>query len=347
MNLVAQFPPLPPIYVIHFVSHRCNLSCEFCCDAHNRPQREELGLADIRRFYASLVAAQLTITGGEPTLRADLAGILQAALTARVRSVSLNTNALLPDRLEAVLLEVLDASHARRLKVNISLDGFRDTHDRMRGKVGSFDAAFEACERIGRLQDRLHVSLRVNTVVTTDNRHELLEFRKFVRFRLPHVSDQVFTLHRTPPGGRVDPEVLAVYRELTGVAIAERGVLPKDALLKRLHTRMYREIGELASGAATAFRCPAGGALVEVTAAGEVIGCEVLPKSQAILGTLAEYDFELSRVLRSERAAEFRERIARERCACTFECAHLTAVTLDPLHLLARSGSRRSEPALR
>ncbi|MET0795179.1 MAG: radical SAM protein [Polyangiaceae bacterium] len=331
MSFSALFPALPPVYVIHFVTHRCNLACEFCCDGHNRAARSELELPDIEHFYERLVAAQLSITGGEPTLRKDLAAILRAALRARVHSVSLNTNGLLPSRLESILCEALQASERRRLKVNISIDGFRETHDRMRGLPGSFDAAFESCERILRLRERFPgLSLRVNTVVTTDNRHELLEFRQFVRFRLPQLADQIFSLHRTPPGGSVDPKVLAVYREATRLAIAERGILPKQALLKRLHTRMYEEIGELAAGKTTGFQCPAGGALVEVTAAGEVIGCEVLPKAAASLGMLLDHEHDLASVLRGPKAAQFRERIAREHCACTFECAHLTAATIDP-----------------
>jgi MoaA/NifB/PqqE/SkfB family radical SAM enzyme len=332
VSLISLFPRLPPVYVIHFLTHRCNLACEFCCDGHNRSARTELDLSAIERFYGHLVAAQLSITGGEPTLRHDLAAILRAALRARVHSVSLNTNGLLPNRLESVLIDALGSSERPQLKVNISIDGFRDTHDRMRGLPGSFDAAFESCERLLRLREPFPgLSLRVNTVVTSDNRHELLQFRQFLRFRLPGLADQILSLHRTPPGGIVEPSVLAVYREATRLAVAERGILPKQALLKRLHTRMYEEIVELATGKPTGFVCPAGGALVEVTAAGEVLGCEVLPKPEASLGMLLDYDYDLSAVLRTPQAAQFRERILREHCACTFECAHLTAATIDPV----------------
>lgn len=329
---------LPPIYVIHFVTHRCNLFCEFCCDGHNRLHRDELSLDEITRFYRSLRAVQLSITGGEPTLRKDLTDILIAALAARVHSVSLNSNGLLPARLEEMVANALAASDRPRLKVNVSLDGFRDKHDQMRGKPGAFDATMESYERLVRLQDRFPgLSLRVNTVVTHDNLDQVAAFRGFVRVRMPRLADQVFSLHRTPPGGTVDPEVLRVYQEVTGQHVSERALFPRQALLKRLHDRMYENINALAEGKDSDFRCPAGGGLVEVAASGEVLGCEVLPKEQALLGHLAEQDYDLARILRGEPARAFRDKIARERCACSFECAHITAASLQlPGMLLPR-----------
>ena len=334
---------LPPVYVIHFVTHRCNLFCEFCCDGHNRLHRDELTLEEITRFYRSLRAVQLSITGGEPTLRKDLAEILIAALDARVHSVSLNTNGLIPERLEETLVRALGAAQTPKLKVNISFDGFRATHDRMRGKTGAFDSAMDSYQRLVGLQSRFPgLSLRVNTVVTNDNIDEVASFRGFVKARMPELSDHVFSLHRTPPGGTVDPEVLRVYQEVTGGHMAERALLPKQALLKRLHNRMYENIDALARGGPTDFRCPAGGALVEISGSGEVLGCEVLPKEEAILGRLVDHDYDLARILRGERAQGFRDRIARERCACTFECAHITAATVELPGSLLRRRQRRA-----
>jgi MoaA/NifB/PqqE/SkfB family radical SAM enzyme len=100
---------------------------------------------------------------------------------------------------------------------------------------------------------------------------------------------------------------------------------------------MYDNINALAEGRDTDFRCPAGGHLVEIAASGEILGCEVLPKEQASLGHLADHEYDLGRILRGSKAAAFRERIARERCACSFECAHITAATIQlPRTILPR-----------
>jgi MoaA/NifB/PqqE/SkfB family radical SAM enzyme len=338
---------LPPIYVIHFVTHRCNLFCEFCCDGHNRTQRGEMTLDEIRAFYGSLVAGQLTITGGEPSLRDDLGSILRAALEARVHSVSLNTNGMLPDRLERTLTDALSKSARPALKVNLSIDGFRETHDRMRGRAGAFDAVVESCERLLALaleEPFGQLRIRINTVVTTDNYSEVAQFRDFVRFRFPRIADHVFTLRRAGPGEAVAPELLRAYEEVTDRQTSSRGLIPKDFLLKRLHDRMYGQIGAVARGQPTSFRCPAGGQFVEVGAQGDVYGCEVLPKERARLGHLSDHGGRLSSVLRGAAAAEFRERIARERCACSFECAHLTAATIELPAALWRINSRPSIP---
>lgn len=97
------------------------------------------------RILDRLVEARLlsvTVGGGEPFTRPDIASILSEVASRPLR-FSVNTNATLIGRREAALL----ASFRPRLdSVTVSLDGpDAETHDRVRGS-GAFDAALGGVE---------------------------------------------------------------------------------------------------------------------------------------------------------------------------------------------------------
>lgn len=90
-----------PYAVTFYVTHKCNLACSYCTQkepdvfSHELPTAETLKLlGKIRRETDSIV-----ITGGEPTLRADIEQIAEAArFRNKFRSVLLITNGTLLDR---------------------------------------------------------------------------------------------------------------------------------------------------------------------------------------------------------------------------------------------------------
>jgi MoaA/NifB/PqqE/SkfB family radical SAM enzyme len=95
-----------PYAVTFYVTHKCNLACSYCTQKEPDVFSEELPspatlqlLKRIRRETDSIV-----ITGGEPTLRADIEEIVLAArLGYKFRSVLLITNGTLLDRKPGIL----------------------------------------------------------------------------------------------------------------------------------------------------------------------------------------------------------------------------------------------------
>jgi pyruvate formate lyase activating enzyme len=95
-----------PYAVTYYVTHKCNLACSYCTQKEPDVFSEELGKADtlqvlkrIRRETDSLV-----ITGGEPTLRADIEELVMAARFGyKFRSLLLITNGTLLDRKRGIL----------------------------------------------------------------------------------------------------------------------------------------------------------------------------------------------------------------------------------------------------
>lgn len=98
-----------PYAVTFYVTHKCNLACSYCTQKEPDVFSEELPtyktirlLKKIRRETDSIV-----ITGGEPTLRADIEEIVETArFECKFRSLLLITNGTLLDRKPGILRAV-------------------------------------------------------------------------------------------------------------------------------------------------------------------------------------------------------------------------------------------------
>nr|BAW33844.1 MOCS1AB [Bombyx mori] len=120
------------------LTERCNLRCKYCMPAEGVPLSSRsslLSVEELRVIVGALAAAgvdKLRLTGGEPTLRSDLADIIQSLKAIDgIRSVSMTTNGLvLARRLASLQRAGLDA-------VNVSLDTLRpDRYEDMARRRG-------------------------------------------------------------------------------------------------------------------------------------------------------------------------------------------------------------------
>jgi cyclic pyranopterin phosphate synthase len=165
------------------VTEACNFRCNYClpngtdCGAAQRAG--ELGLAEIRRLvgaFAQLGIRKVRLTGGEPSLRRDLAAIIALCKrTPGIETVALTTNGYRLERdLPAWREAGLDA-------LNVSVDSLDPAtfalitgHDRLRGVLAGIDLA----QRLGLRR------IKLNCVLLRDINHgEVDAFLAFVRER--------------------------------------------------------------------------------------------------------------------------------------------------------------------
>jgi len=102
-NIVA------PYAVTFYATHKCNLACTYCTQKEPDVFSEELPTAETIRLLRRIrkETDSIVITGGEPTLRADIEELVGAARhDARFRSVLLITNGTLLDRKPGLLRSV-------------------------------------------------------------------------------------------------------------------------------------------------------------------------------------------------------------------------------------------------
>ncbi|HKE01599.1 MAG TPA: GTP 3',8-cyclase MoaA [Planctomycetota bacterium] len=134
------------------VTDRCNLLCSYC-RAADTPRPERLRAEELLRIVhvaASLGVRKVRLTGGEPTLRADLVDLTRAvAATPGIREVVMTTNGL---RLCELARPLRDAGLSR---VNVSCDSLDDVRFRsitgggvLRKVLDGIDASLDAGLRV-------------------------------------------------------------------------------------------------------------------------------------------------------------------------------------------------------
>ncbi len=105
-SLRSYADPTKVGYLIFYVTNRCNFRCKFCfyyAEIEQGRKPDELTLEEIEKLSKSIgPVLQLSLTGGEPFLRKDLADLTQHFIdNCAVRYLSIPTNASLTDRMVA------------------------------------------------------------------------------------------------------------------------------------------------------------------------------------------------------------------------------------------------------
>lgn len=123
----------PPVVQVH-PTRRCNLSCEHCYTSSGPAERGELSLALLGAALEDAVRLgyrQLAVSGGEPLLYRELAGLLaRARALGMITTLTTNGTLLTPARWQP-LAPLVDF-------VAVSLDGLEAEHDRLRRRRGTF-----------------------------------------------------------------------------------------------------------------------------------------------------------------------------------------------------------------
>ena len=163
------------------LTDKCNLRCVYCMpeDMSFRPRAELLQDDEILRLvriFAGLGFHKFRLTGGEPTVRANVTGIVKGIATSPgVRTVAMTTNGLLLDKLAQPLA---DAGLAR---VNISIDTINpDKFKKLTrwGEVEDVWRGIEAAEAAG-------LGIKLNAVVVRgyNDREDVVDLARLTRFR--------------------------------------------------------------------------------------------------------------------------------------------------------------------
>ncbi|MDR0797629.1 MAG: radical SAM protein [Nitrososphaerota archaeon] len=148
-----------------FVTNQCNARCNHCFN-WKALTNNELSLDEIKKIDFSIFNS-VSITGGEPTLRDDLAEICSHVVK---NKIYLNTNGLIPQRIHEVIQKIGTDS----VNVTVSLDGLEDIHNKLRG-VTCFDTAVKTI--------KLCKDAGVNvTILTTISRFNVLNVFSFIDY---------------------------------------------------------------------------------------------------------------------------------------------------------------------
>lgn len=345
--LQTLFKPNSLGQLIHFVTHRCNARCEHCFDTPQREridQRAEMNIQQIHSLARSCTPlAHLSLTGGEPFLRRDLAEIIAIYYRQGIRSIGINSNGAYPKRVQTLLQQVPILMPLGRLTMSLSMDGQQSQHDSIRGIPGLFEHTLQSLQHIDQARQWLP-QLRLHVNITVGRQSET-EINQLLTFLEPFACDQIdiSRLRGSPADSNLMPVSIADYRNISSsIANSNR----RNNGLSRLFSRLDRDTDQAVLDPLANWpkgRCLAGKRLIEILADGRVIPCEMLAevgrcshRTQFEMGYLAEHQFSLRRVLQSEQAKRVNQTIKESQCRCSFECGIFISRIYRPWTILGR-----------
>jgi polysaccharide pyruvyl transferase WcaK-like protein/MoaA/NifB/PqqE/SkfB family radical SAM enzyme len=171
------------------------------CHIWERKRDHEVSPAELSQILANPLfreVREIGINGGEPTLRKDLAELVQAAIEKlpKLRGVSLITNAIQ----ERQVLRAADelgrvcADSGVHLDVMVSLDGIGDVHDRVRGVAGNFESANRVIDQL--LQSPRVNSCRIGCTLIRENIYDAENVLTYARSKPVYARFRVGIPHR-------------------------------------------------------------------------------------------------------------------------------------------------------
>ncbi|WP_220721016.1 polysaccharide pyruvyl transferase family protein [Agarivorans litoreus] len=213
VKLLAKSRPLPlekPTVIQFPVIDTCNSKCQMCRIWENK-KSQDITISQLKMGLESPLFSEVMgigFNGGEPTLRADLPELVDTVVTSlpKLNSVSLITNAYkylqVIEQIEAVAKIV--KSKGLHFDLMVSLDGYGDVHDKVRGRSGNFENAKKVLEfaKDNPLIDNLRIGctvIRENVLKLPDLLEYCIENNLYVKYRLGVPHQRLYTENLLDP----------------------------------------------------------------------------------------------------------------------------------------------------
>lgn len=323
--------------VILFVTSRCNALCQTCFYHAELNHPGDMTFAQIEKVSRTMPPiTDLWLSGGEPTLRGDVPQIIDMFVANNgVNRVIIPTNGLIKSRVFDIVDRALANNPSIDLYLNVALDGYGETHDRIRGVPGNWQKTLDCIESLYPLKAKYtdRFRLNVNTVVCAANYTEIEMLSDFM-WENYKLDGQYFNIVRgeTLVGDhikQVPPEVLpAMYahvakltkrygdRMFAGDDASKRFV--KNAAYVGTITTHYRtQHANFQQSTPWPFPCTAGETTAVIDYNGDVRACELREK----FATLGDFDYDFGALWATHaRDAELATIDGGKSCWCTHVC---------------------------
>lgn len=295
-----------PIVAFLELTEACNLRCRHCFNSSGKRAANELSTSELVAILQEMGdngLFLLKISGGEPFCRFDLLEILGYINALEIPfMVYTNGTQLSSNHVDAL------STMASLKCVRVSVDGVRETNDKIRGK-GTFDLALEAV----RCLEGAGIPTEINLTLTKVNYTEIkqlcdqlddIDIRALVNLGFAKKSGRAIA------GGEALIFNASELSVASGVALGEirrNGRVKQLDMLPEFYYDIYGE----------SFGCPAGRVSVSIASNGDVYPCGLFKDIKPFrFGNLREQN--LKSIWNGQNSALFRELELNDRCANCF-----------------------------
>lgn len=324
--------------VIFFVTSRCNAACETCFYHEELNQKGDLSFDEIRKVSETMPSiTDLWLSGGEPTLRKEINEIVDLFVKNNgVTRLIIPTNGLIKERVYQTVEHALKTHESLgELYLNIALDGYGETHDKIRGVPKNWEKTLDCIEHLYPLKERFgdRFRLNVNTVVCAENYTEIEKLSEFLwdNFKL---DGQYFNIIRGETKAdesikEVPNDALpGIYKQAADLTkrYSERMFASDDsskrfikqvAYVGTIMTHYRHQHANFAEKTEWSFPCTAGETVAVIDYNGDVRACELLDK----FASLKDFEYDFSKLWNNnERQEELAKIDGGKACWCTHVC---------------------------
>ncbi len=317
------------------------MRCPYCFYLMDKDQSsasgDELNISEIEKISRSMGnLLWLAFSGGEVFLRDDLFEVSKVFYENNKPAIMLfPTNGMLPDLIGDTTEQILRHCRKSVITVKLSLDGPAETHDKLRNRRGSFDNTLATYHKLGALVEKYpNFELGINTVFCSENQDMMEETIDFVS-GLKNIKTHTISLvrgnianetYKNIDHGKYNNAVERLEKNLksrTSSTYRFKGARIKaaqDILQRRL-------IHQTALDKRRLIPCYAGRLNLVLTETGNVYPCEILKDA---LGNVRDCDYDIRKVVCSDKAKKVIGSIVDNKCFCTHECYFMTNILFNP-----------------
>ena len=337
----AGRPRMLPMSITASVTYRCNSRCK-TCNIHERHAAElsTKEWSDISKGLGTDIF-WITMSGGEPFLRDDLAEIVSSFnRECRPSIINIPTNGLLPDVIYHTVERMVRDCGKARIVVNVSIDHIGAKNDEIRGVPGGYDRAVETFEMLKSLGKKVHnLSVGIHTVISRYNVSDIPQISDAIRRLNPdsyitEIAEEREELLTVNAG--ITPDV----RAYAGAVGCLNGNSKADGLdrIGSIARAFRKEYYEMTCKVLMAHRqvipCYAGFASAQIAPDGDVWMCCTRAES---IGNLRDGGYDFQEIWHSPKADLARRRIRAGECYCPLANVSYTNMLFN-LPALARVG---------
>lgn len=287
INSNGDQPIYPGPVIAHLaITNKCNMKCKYCSvrDAHEKIS-DELSTNEYKQIIDKLVqwgAFQIGLTGGEPTLRADVVELVKYISDKRV-ACNMTTNGW---NITPQFVEIL--KQAGLNQVQVSLDSYKkETHERFRSR-GSYERALNA---IKSFKDA-GLIVGVDCVVSNNNLDDVEEFMDF----LESIGVDGLTIIKLKQGDlplEIFKQQIPDYKKYSELVakVCKRWEKPLEVTIDCASvSNLCATLTEEEQNQLHSAGCPAGHTLISIAPNGDMYPCAALTNDKYKVGNILKDD---------------------------------------------------------
>jgi MoaA/NifB/PqqE/SkfB family radical SAM enzyme len=343
---LALGQPFSPAVVNILVTSVCDMRCTHCFfteQLDDGPRKKlQMTTSEIATISKTLGGnlGVLILAGGEPFTRKDLPEIVRAFYqNNKLESVYITTNGQIQPRLFPDVKRILQECPRLNLTLALGIDGFKEQHDRIRQKPGSWENVIETARRLQSMKPEYpRLDVQTCTCFMNSNQDAIFEWYDYLKNELK--PDKVNFNYIRPPVAdlrelQIDAERYArlaakIDQDSRAGALKNHYAGDNGFFKAALDVYMHGLIAKTQETQMAQLKCYAGTAGVVIYDEGTVSSCENLEP----VGNLRDYGWNFQKLWLGPAMRDRRTKVA-DGCFCTHESnCYYPSLPFNPKHLI-------------